>query len=104
MEPEEGPAADTAADNRPVHDNNGLQNGSAAAPQQQHTQQQGVQSPFATAGNWQRAKDAVQRHVGLSKAFDTLRDMQAADVIRPDQLTTIKVLGQGAFARVDSCM
>lgn len=60
-------------------------------------------SPFA-ADNWAKAKEAVQRTVGLSTAFNTLRDMQTPAAIRPDQLSTIKVLGQGAFARVDACM
>lgn len=97
-------AAVAAADDTPVHDTLSIQIGSAAAAQKQDMADDAVQSPFAAEANWNRARDAVQKHVGLSKAFNTLRDMQRPDVIRSDQLNTIKILGQGAFARVESCM
>lgn len=65
-----------------------------------------AQSPRdpAYSAKWSKAKDAVQRHVGLSTAFATLRDMKSSDAIRPEQLKTLKVLGQGAFAIVDKAM
>jgi hypothetical protein len=97
-------AGAAAADDTPVHNTIAIQSGSAFAAQKQHMADDAVQSPFAAEANWHRARDAVQKHVGLSQAFNTLRDMQRPDVIRPDQLSTIKVLGQGAFARVESCM
>lgn len=63
-----------------------------------------AQQGAAAADGWGKAKEAVQRTVGLSQAFKTLRDMQPTDVIHRDQLQTIKILGQGAFACVDKAM
>lgn len=95
--------AQPEADSSPVQDSN-LPQPAANSSSVQDTQQNGARaSPFAV-DNWAKAKGAVQRNVGLSQAFNTLRDMQAPAAIRSDQLSTIKVLGQGAFARVDSCM
>lgn len=58
----------------------------------------------AAADGWGKAREAVQRTVGLSQAFKTLRDMKPTDVIHPEQLQTIRILGQGAFACVDKAM
>lgn len=82
-----------------VTDTNGMLDTTAPAPPPAAS----TVSPFARnrQDNWHKAKGAVQRHVGLSQAFSTLRDMNAKDIIRPDQLTTIKLLGQGAFATVE---
>lgn len=81
------------------------ENGSAAPAEPASPAQPAVSSPFAASDNgWQRAKEAVQRSVGVSTAFKTLRDMRGSDVIRPDQLHTLRVLGQGAFATVDAAM
>jgi hypothetical protein len=63
-----------------------------------------AQQGAAAADGWGKAREAVQRHVGLSQAFKTLRDMAPTDVIHPEQLQTIKILGQGAFACVDKAM
>lgn len=68
-----------------------------------------VGSPFATAAgqskdHWQKAREHVQRNVALSQAFTTLRDMNGHDFIEPKQLTTVKRLGQGAFATVEQAM
>jgi hypothetical protein len=55
--------------------------------------------------HWGRARQAVQNNVGLSQAFNTLRDRKSPkDVILPEQLKTVKVLGQGAFATVEQAM
>ena len=64
------------------------------------------QSPFTAAAreNWHKAKEHVQRHVAVSQAFNTLRDMNGSDFIRPEQLKTMKLLGQGAFATVEKAM
>jgi hypothetical protein len=97
-------AGAAAADDTPMHNSTTIQSGAAVAAQKRHMADDAVQSPFAAEANWHKAREAVQKHVGLSQAFNTLRDMQRPDVIRPDQLKTIKILGQGAFARVDSCM
>jgi hypothetical protein len=92
------------------HTNGQLSADSAAAAKDQ--QPAGVLSPFnnsaqhgaAAADGWGKAREAVQRKVGLSQAFKTLRDMKPTDVILPEQLQTIKILGQGAFACVDKAM
>jgi hypothetical protein len=94
------PVRDTAQNS----DTNALQNGSAASnAQQQHAQSPGHMSPFAAQDGWARAKEAVKRSVGVSSAFKTLRDLNSI-VIQPKQLSTLKVLGQGAFATVEAAM
>lgn len=96
--------AQPVAGSSPFQDSN-LPQPAADSSSVQDTQQNGARvSPLGAVDNWAKAKGAVQRSVGLSQAFNTLRDMQAPAAIRSDQLSTIKVLGQGAFARVDSCM
>lgn len=64
------------------------------------------QTPFAVGAqqHWTKAREHVQRTVALSQAFNTLRDMNGSDFIRPEQLSTIKLLGQGAFATVEKSM
>jgi len=64
------------------------------------------QTPFAAGAqqHWTKARESVQRNVALSQAFSTLRDMNGSDFIRPEQLSTIKLLGQGAFATVEKSM
>jgi hypothetical protein len=95
--------AQPAADSSPFQDSQPPEP-AADSSSVQDTQQDGARVSQFAAHNWAKAKEAVQRTVGLSTAFNTLRDMQTPAAIRPDQLSTIKVLGQGAFARVDACM
>lgn len=78
-------AADTAA-------NGGSDVQPAAAPAEQTD----------TQGNWNKASKAVMPRVEMSLSFKTLRDMCGQEaVIDPSCLTSIKVLGEGAFAKVE---
>eukprot|EP00883_Tetradesmus_obliquus_P000915 jgi/Sobl393_1/10984/SZX65083.1 len=53
-------------------------------------------------GNWNKASKAVMPRVEMSLSFKTLRDMCGQEaVIDPSCLTSIKVLGEGAFAKVE---
>jgi hypothetical protein len=56
----------------------------------------------AAQGNWGKASKAIMPTVSLSLSLKTLRDMCGEEaVIEPSCLTTIKVLGEGAFASVE---
>jgi hypothetical protein len=52
--------------------------------------------------NWSKASKAVMPTVAVSMSLKTLRDMCGPEaVIDPSCLTSIKVLGEGAFASVE---
>jgi hypothetical protein len=52
--------------------------------------------------NWSRASKAVMPSIAVSMSLKTLRDMIGEEaVIDPSCLTSIKVLGEGAFASVE---
>jgi hypothetical protein len=54
--------------------------------------------------NWSKASKAIMPTVSVSLSLHTLRDMCGEDaVIDPSCLTSIKTLGEGAFASVELC-
>lgn len=56
----------------------------------------------AVQSNWAKASKAVMPSVAMSRSLKTLRDMCGQDaVIDPSCLTSIKMLGEGAFASVE---
>ncbi|KAI8476817.1 MAG: kinase-like domain-containing protein [Monoraphidium minutum] len=73
-------------------------NGAAAAPA----------APAGGAGApdggelWAKARDAVMGQVGVSSAFKTLRDRDGGGEIPEAALKSVGLLGEGAFARVES--
>lgn len=55
--------------------------------------------PDKPSAGWGKAK-AVLANVQVSQAFHTLRDMNTDTYIDPSCLSTVKVLGEGAYATV----
>ena len=83
----------------------GTSNGSAEQEQQEQVASDSSSErnkPRKTSGeHWKAVQRNVKMSLEFSRGFDTLRDMCDDQLITPDRIRKIQVLGEGAFATVE---